>query len=96
MPRDVEAQVSHDLRGKILAFNLDAQGHVDGVLVETPTGTMRIQLPRHGVEAFARSMRVGSRVDLHVEEVDGDGAHHEDGVGGGEGEDGRPIARVNF
>lgn len=76
MPKK-SARSSSRLKGKIVAFNISPKGHVEGVLLTTPSGTCQINFPKHERErdAFARSFAVGQRVELNAELEADDGDH---------------------
>jgi hypothetical protein len=64
-----------ELRGTILGFNIGRRGGVKGALVETTTGTVQINFSRHEAESIARSMKLGSTINLKVESESDDGDH---------------------
>jgi hypothetical protein len=55
------------VRGKLLAFNVSPKGHIEGALIKTVDGTAQVNFPKHKAEALARTMAVGSDVDLKAE-----------------------------
>jgi hypothetical protein len=55
------------LRGKVLAFNISPKGHIEGALVETTTGPAQLNFSKHAEEGLARSMHLGSKIDLEAE-----------------------------
>lgn len=63
MPKESRPS-SKRLRGELFAVNVSPKGHVEGALIATPAGTVQINFPKHEAEALARTMLVGSRVDL--------------------------------
>jgi hypothetical protein len=66
---------SSHLQGKVVAFNISPKGQVEGALVETTTGAVQLNFPKHAAETFARLMHVGSTVELQAD-LETDGGHH--------------------
>lgn len=66
MPKK-EHPKSPRLRGTVVAYNASPRGGIEGALVETPKGTVQLNFPKHGAEEVARSMAIGSRVDVEAE-----------------------------
>jgi hypothetical protein len=55
------------LRGKLLAFNVSPKGQIEGALIKTANGTAQVNFPKRDAESRARTMTVGSTVDLNAE-----------------------------
>jgi hypothetical protein len=64
---------SHDpktpvtLRGKALAFNISPKGQTEGVLVDTRRGVVQVNFPKLHAESLARSMKLGTTLELAAE-----------------------------
>jgi hypothetical protein len=63
------------LRGKLSAFNISPKGHIEGAMVETATGSIQINFPKHEAEALVRAMRVGAEIDLEADLETDEGDH---------------------
>jgi hypothetical protein len=96
MSKKAHASSSFHLRGKIVAFNISPKGHIEGALVESQSGTVQLNFPKHSAETLARSMRVGSTIDIDAElETDeGDLAVYR--AGESEAEADGKIIRLNY
>jgi hypothetical protein len=55
------------LRGTVLAYNLNPKGQIVGATVDTPAGLAQLNFPKHAAERMARGMTVGSAIDLAVQ-----------------------------
>jgi hypothetical protein len=66
---------SHQLRGKVLAFNISPKGHIEGVLVETAKGTAQLNFPKHAAHELAETMSIGSTIDVTAEPEPDEGDH---------------------
>ena len=64
MPKDLRPSLPVPLEGKVRAFNISPKGHIEGALVETMSGTVQINFPKHAAAALAEAMHVGA--DVHV------------------------------
>jgi len=62
MPLSFHRQLS----GQVIAFNFSPKGHIEGVSVATKTGPAQVHFHKHDGNAFARSMPVGSSIELLV------------------------------
>jgi hypothetical protein len=91
-----EKSSSSELRGTVLAFNISPRGHIEGALVETATGIVQINLPKHHSEALARSMRVGSTIEINAELETNEGAHPIYRTSERQGEASGTILRLNY
>lgn len=63
------------LAGKVVAFNMSPKGEIEGAMIDTSSGLHQLNFPKHHAHALAKSMRVGSRIDLDVTREKGDGEH---------------------
>jgi len=63
------------LRGKLSAFNISPKGHIEGAIVETASGSIQINFPKHEAEALVRAMRVGAEIDLEADFETDEGDH---------------------
>jgi hypothetical protein len=66
--------LSFHLSGQVIAFNLSPKGHIEGVSVDTKTGPAQVAFHKHDGSAFARSMPVGSNIELPVMSDSGHGS----------------------
>jgi hypothetical protein len=84
------------LRGTVLAFNISPKGQIEGALIETATGPTQLNFPKHAAEALARSMHVGSRLDIEAELETDEWDHPVYMAGSGAGEASGTIVRLNY
>src|ERR1700755_3496865 len=66
---------SHQLRGKVLAFNISPKGGIEGVLLETAAGTAQLNFPKHAAAAMAKPRRVGAKIHVGAEPEPEEGDH---------------------
>ena len=85
------------LRGTLVAYNISPKGHIEGATIDTTNGLAQLNFPKHAAERMARTMAVGSVVDLPVELEHDGGDHpvyvpneHDDGQASG------TIVRLNY
>jgi ribosomal protein L31 len=96
MSKKEKPSASAELRGTVLAFNLSPRGHIEGALVETATGLVQINFPKHHSEALAQSMHVGSTIAIDAELETNDGAHPIYRTSEKQGEASGTILRFNY
>ena len=96
MSKEVKSSASVELRGKILTFNINPKGRIEGVLVETTAGPVQINFPKHAAEILARSMEVGAQVYLIGELETKEGDHPVYTACGEEAEAKGTIVRLNY
>ncbi len=96
MSKETKSPASVELRGKILAFNINPKGRIEGVLVETTAGTVQINFPKHAAEILARSMEVGAQAYLLGELETKEGEHPVYTACGEEAEAKGTIVRLNY
>src|ERR1700733_6372150 len=73
MPKKPRSSLA--VRGMVTAHNLSPKGHVEGVLVDTPTGLVQLNFPKHAADDVSRSFAVGASVTVDAELEDEDGDH---------------------
>lgn len=61
------------LRGQVLAYNISPKGHIEGAVIETDRGLAQLNFAKHGADA--RTISIGSKVDLVVDLEHEHGAH---------------------
>lgn len=96
MSKKARPSSSSHLRGEVVAFNISPKGHIEGALIETTAGAIQINFPKHDAETVARSMRVGSRIDLKADLEADEGDHAVYRVGDSEEETEGTIIRLNY
>ncbi len=84
------------IRGKVLAFNISPKGNIEGALVETGAGPVQLNFPKHHPEGFAKSMKVGAKIDLEVESEAEEGDHPVYAVRDEQAEASGTIVRMNY
>jgi len=87
---------SLQLRGKIVSFNISPKGHIEGALVETKTGSAQVNFQKHDGQSLARSMPVGSRIDLKVALENENGPHPVYVIDDEEAEATGTVVRMNY
>jgi hypothetical protein len=86
------------VRGTVVARNVSPKGHFEGIMIATIAGASQINFPKHEAEALARSLTVGSEIDVAVT-LESDGFDHPVYVLAeqeGEGEARGTITRLNY
>ncbi len=68
------AEAPH-LAGEVVAFNIGPKGEIEGAMIDTPGGHIQLNFPRQHAHALAKSMRVGSRIEMDVTPQKSDGDH---------------------
>jgi hypothetical protein len=96
MTKEYRPSTPNQLRGKVLAFNFSAKGHVEGVLVETASGLAQVNFPKHDPTAFQQMMRLGSRIDVPAELESAAGDHPVYRAAEAAAETTGTIMRLNF
>jgi hypothetical protein len=91
-----KARPSIHLGGKVVAFNISPKGHIEGALVGIPSGTVQLNFPKHSAETLARSMRVGSTIDVDAEIESDEGDHAVYRAKDSEVETDGNIVRLNY
>jgi hypothetical protein len=87
------------LRGKVSAFNISPKGHIEGAIVETATGAIQINFPKHEAEALIRAMRVGAELALEADFETDEGDHPvylATGNGAADAEASGTVVRLNY
>jgi hypothetical protein len=84
------------LRGKVLAFNISPKGHIEGVLLETSDGPAQVNFPKHDAEAFSRSTRLGTKLELNVKREPDEGEHPVYTAQADDAETSGTVVRLNF
>jgi hypothetical protein len=87
---------SSRLRGKVVAFNISPKGHIEGALIETAAGAKQLNVSKHDAETLARSMRVGSMIDLQADLEADEGDHVVYRAEDSEAETDGTIIRLNY
>jgi hypothetical protein len=54
------------LSGKLISFNVDPRGEIEGAMIDTSGGLAQVNFPKHLAPALAKSMRVGARIEIGV------------------------------
>ena len=83
------------LAGKVVAFNIAPKGEIEGAMVDTPSGLHQINFPKHHAQELAKSMHVGSRIDLDVTR-EKSGGDHAVFLAGDDAEVTGTIKRLNY
>jgi hypothetical protein len=96
MSKKEKPSASSELRGTVLAFNISPRGHIEGALVETATSLVQINFPKHHSEALARSMHVGSAIEINATLETSEGAHPVYRTSEKQGEASGTILRLNY
>jgi hypothetical protein len=96
MSKKARPSSSSHVRGKVVAFNISPKGHIEGALVETTAGAIQLNFPKHDAEMFARSMRVGSTIDLNADLEADEGDHVVYRAEDSEAETDGTIIRLNY
>jgi len=96
MSKHSDSSASLQLRGKIISFNISPKGHIEGALVETKTGPAQVNFHKHDGKSLARSMPVGSTIDLKVSLEDDEASHPIYVVEDDEAEASGTVVRLNY
>ena len=96
MSKHRETAASVPLRGEIISFNISPKGHIEGALVETKTGIAQVNFHKHDGQSLARSMPVGSSIDLKVSIENEEGPHPVFVVDDEEAEATGTVVRLNY
>ena len=96
MPKEQRSSSPEQLRGNVLAYNISPKGHIEGALVETASGRVQINFPRHDAEALAQSMGVDSKIDILAELESSEGEHPVYRAADAAGEASGTIVRLNY
>lgn len=64
-----------ELRGRVVSLNISPRGTTEGAILQTPSGVVQINFPKHEASALTQTMCVGADVVLATERESDHGDH---------------------